>query len=98
MPSETWKVEYHEATTNQEFAKTQIAAKMVDTFSVNGDGVDGAKKAARKWLEDRAHTIRAMNVSTTKPRTLIAYVTPGSVAKAQAKNLAAVNAARKGSR
>lgn len=88
MPTQTWKVELHEATTNDEFAKTRVAARSVDTFGVNGDGVDGAKVAARKWLTDRGHTVRAINVSADKekPRTLIAYVVSGSVAAAQNKN------------
>lgn len=88
-----WKVILHEATSRSDVQRGEKAAKEAERFSVQGDGPDGAKISARRWLEGKGFTpqmIRAINVSAAKdqPFTLIAYVASGAVAAAKLKTQA----------
>lgn len=88
-----WKVILHEATPRADVNRGAKAAAEVERFSVQGDGPDGAKREARKWLGEKGYTsqmIRAVNVSAAKdqPNTLIAYVTSGAVSAAKLKSQA----------
>lgn len=80
----TWKVQLYEAQSQADFAKNRVAAKPVEVFSVQADGPDAAKRAAAKWLTDRHHTLRSINVAAKEERMLFAYVAAGSVARARA--------------
>lgn len=85
-----WKVILHEAPTA---ALRKDGAKEVDRFSVQGDGIDGARRSARKWLVDKGYderSIRSINASASQnqPMTLIAYVAPGAPAAAKLKSQA----------
>ncbi len=75
----SWKCKLHEARTQDDFVRNKVAADFVDVFGVPADGPDEAKRRALKWLLDRGHLVRAINVSASEERTLIAYVGAGSV-------------------
>lgn len=84
MPQTSWQVVLHEARTQDDFLKSKVAADKVDSFAVIANNSQVARKRAETWLRDRGHTIRAINVSATEDKTLIAYVSNGSVAKSKA--------------
>ncbi len=86
MDKQLWTVKLHEARTSVEFAKTKIAADFIEQFSVPAANGDQAKTAARAWLTERGHKVRALNVSAAKGdvRVLIAYVSAGSRAASTA--------------
>jgi hypothetical protein len=83
-----WKCKLHEARTQADYLKAKVAADFVDVFGVEADGSDEAKRKAFKWLLDRGHAVRAINVSATEERTLVAYVGAGSVRAARNRGAA----------
>lgn len=78
MAKEIWKTKLHEVRPHADFLRDGgKPANYLDTFDVQADGSDDAKRAAKAFLDARGQKLRSIAIDASgAERTLVAYIEP----------------------